>query len=198
MLTEGYHDVPAGMIAAVVTTLEMRAPAALRPVPDPDGVQLVRHTAPSLDWYRDLYTRVGGTNWLWFSRLTMDDADLSAILTDPKVEIYAAEVNGRAEGLLELDLREDGQCELAFFGLTSAMIGKGAGRWLMNHAIDLAWKHDLSRFHVHTCTFDHPSALDFYRRSGFTPVSRQIEVARDPRLAGIFDRSAAPHIPVID
>lgn len=194
-LAPGFYDVPPGMVATVVTHLEMRTPAAPRPVPAPEGISLRHIEAPAPDWYRDLFTRVGG-DWLWFSRLQMAEAELSAILTDPGVEVWAVEKDGRAEGLLELDFRHEGDCELAFFGLTAALIGSGAGRLLMNTAITRAWARPIERFHVHTCTLDSPGALSFYRRSGFTPVRQQIEIAADPRLTGDLPREAGAHIPI--
>lgn len=196
MLSDGFHDVPLGKLATVVTHLEMRAPAARRPVPAPKGLQLRRITAPTVDWYRDLFTRVGGHDWLWFSRLNMARDTLAALLADPHVEIHALEQDGKAEALLELDFRQPGECELAFFGVTSELIGSGAGRYLMNQAIDLAWAHPISRFHVHTCTLDHPGALGFYRRSGFAPIRQQIEIAPDPRVDGALPDTAGPHVPI--
>ena len=197
-LDTGFYDVPTGMVATVVTHLEMRTPAPLRPVPAPEDCTLRRVEAPTPGWYRDLFTRVGGQDWLWFSRLGLDDAALSAILCDPGVEVWALEKNGRAEGLLELDFREEGECELAFLGVTPALIGSGAGRFMMNAAIDKAWTRPISRFHVHTCTLDHPGALGFYRRSGFTPIRQQVEIAPDPRLNGDLPREAGPHIPIFE
>jgi GNAT superfamily N-acetyltransferase len=196
ILPDGYSDVPAGKIAAVVTHLEMTA----RPAPrsDPAGSWTLRRVeTPPLDWFRDLYRRVG-EEWLWFSRIRMPDAELSAIIHAPLVEVYALEHEGRDEGLLELDFREPGQCELAFFGVTAKLIGSGAGRWLMNRALELAWSRPVGRVWVHTCTSDHPSALAFYQRSGFRPFRRQIEVADDPRLDGSAPRDVAGHVPVIE
>lgn len=195
MLTDGLHDVPPGKVASVVTHLEMRAPAPVRPVPAPEGVTLEPVGAPEPDWYRDLFRRVGG-DWLWFSRLGLDDAALSEILDSPDVEIHALMRDGRAEGLLELDFREGDACELAFFGLTGALIGSGAGRYLMNAAITRAWARPITVFHVHTCTLDSPAALGFYQRSGFEPVRQQVEIADDPRLTGALPETAAPHVPL--
>jgi GNAT superfamily N-acetyltransferase len=196
-LPDGYTDVPTGKIATVVTSLEMRAPAPpRRPEPPGDGWTLRYEAHPSLAWYRDLYRRVG-EDWLWFSRLTMADEPLAAILGDDRVEVYALEAAAGDEGLLELDFRTAGECELVFFGVTSPHIGTGAGRWLMNRALDRAWAHPIDRFWLHTCTLDHPGALAFYMRSGFTPFRRQIEVADDPRSTGLAPRHAAPHVPVI-
>ncbi|WGS21382.1 MULTISPECIES: GNAT family N-acetyltransferase [unclassified Bradyrhizobium] len=195
MLPDGYSDVPAGKIAAVVTHLEMTARPPQRD--DPAGVwRLRRVDRPALDWYRDLYRRVG-EEWLWFSRTRLSDAKLAALIHAPGVEIYALVADGSDEGLLELDFREHGHCELVFFGVTSNLIGSGAGRYLMNRALELAWRNDVGRVWVHTCTFDHPSALAFYQRSGFRPFRRQIEVADDPRLDGTAPRDAAKHVPMI-
>jgi GNAT superfamily N-acetyltransferase len=196
IVPDGYSDVPAGKVAAVVTHLEMTARPSLRP--DPPGTWSLRKVeAPGLDWFRDLNRRVG-EEWLWFSRVRMADAELVAIIQSPLVEIYALVHEGRDEGLLELDFRDAGQCELVFFGVTAPLIGSGVGRWLMNHALELAWSRPLKRVWLHTCTFDHPSALAFYQRCGFRPFRRQIEVADDPRLDGTAPRHVAKHVPIIE
>jgi GNAT superfamily N-acetyltransferase len=195
-LPDGYSDIPAGKIAAVVTHLEMTARPALRP--DPAGAWTLRRVEmPPLDWFRDLYRRVG-EEWLWISKIRMPDAELAAIIQSPLMEIYALAHEGRDEGLLELDFREPGQCEFVSFGLTEKLVGIGAGRWLMNRALELAWSRPVDRVWLHTCTFDHPAALAFYQRSGFRPFRRQVEVVTDPRLDGTVPRDVARHVPVIE
>lgn len=196
MLASGFYDVAPGKVATVVTHLEMTKQANPRPVPEPEGVKL-EQVDPTVDWYRDLYRRVGGQDWLWFARIGMSDEELSEILRDSGVEIYAMIKDGVAEGYLELDYRIDSECELAYFGVTPVLLGSGAGRYLMNAAIRLAWQKPIKRFHVHTCTLDHPDALGFYRRSGFTPYRQQIEIADDPRLAGQLAMDAGRRIPII-
>lgn len=196
MLSDGYHSVPKGKLAMVVTQLEMRARADTRPVPIPDSIALRSLTDVTLDQYRDIYRRVG-EEWLWFSRLTMNDTDLSAIIHDPKVQLFTLEHGGQTQALLELDFRTDGECELAFFGLTKELIGTGSGRYLMNFAINTVWDQPIKRFHLHTCTIDSPMALNFYARSGFTAVGRKIEVADDPRLTKGWDQKIAPQIPIV-
>jgi GNAT superfamily N-acetyltransferase len=198
MLSAGYHPLPPGKIAAVVTYLHMTAPPSARPAPDLPGYAVVRIFAPTLDWYRSLFRAVG-QDWLWFSRLSMDDDALAAILHDPAVEVYALRCNDRHVGLLELDFRVADACDLAFFGITDDQIGNGAGRLLMNAALHRAWtrKPGISRLHVHTCTLDHPAALAFYIRSGFTANARAVEIADDPRLDGRLPREAAQWLPII-
>lgn len=194
MLKDGYHAVPRGKLAAVVTTLEMRQRADPRPEAAGADWQLRHVVRPEPGWYRELYRQVG-EQWLWFSRLKLSADALAAVIGDPGVQVYALSAAGRDQGLLELDFRTAGECELAFFGLGPGLIGSGAGRWLMNRAIARAWAAPIGRFWVHTCTLDHAGALDFYCRSGFTPVSRQIEIADDPRADGVLPERAAPQIP---
>jgi GNAT superfamily N-acetyltransferase len=196
ILPDGYSDVPAGKIAAVVTHLEMTEHVDL-PRDPPGAWTLRRAEAPDLDWFRDLYRRVG-EEWLWLSRLQIPDAELSAIIRSPLVEVYALVHNGHAEGMLELDFGIPGQCELVFFGVTANLIGSGASRWLMNRALELAWSRPVARVWLHTCTFDHPAALSFYQRSGFRPFRRQVEIADDPRLDGTAPRNVARHVPIIE
>jgi GNAT superfamily N-acetyltransferase len=196
LLPDGYSDVPAGKIAAVVTHLEMTE----RPVltGDPPGVWTLRRVeAPGLDWFRDLYRRIG-EEWLWFSRLRMTDAQLAAKIQASSIEMYALVQDGRDEGVLELDFRNASECELRMFGVTADLFGSGAGRWLMNRALALIWSRPVTRVWLHTCSFDHPAALAFYRRAGFRPFRRQIEIADDPRLDGTVPRSAAGHVPIIE
>lgn len=196
MLSDGMHDVPPGKIATVVTHLEMLAQADERPAQLAEGWALRPVPNPTLDWYRAIFTAVG-QDWLWFSRRGLSDADLSAIIHHPDVMIWTLTRDGADAALLELDFREPGACELAFFGLTDALIGTGAGRFLMNVAIAQAWSRPISRFHVHTCTLDSPQAMDFYRRSGFVTYRQQIEIDDDPRLTKGYDRALAPHVPII-
>lgn len=197
-LTPGFYEVPEGSLPTVVTHLEMRERAALRPVPAPEGLEFARVAQPvDLAFYRDLFTRVGAQDYLWISRLKMSDDELGAILNDPGVHLYTLRKDGQAEAILELDFRVAGECELAFFGLTPALIGAGAGRYLMNKAIELAYGAPIERFHVHTCTLDSAGALDFYRRSGFTPIRRQIEIMPDPRADGDLPRDWGPQHPIL-
>jgi len=127
----------------------------------------------------------------------MSDEKLISVLQNPNREIYVIRHNSQDVGLVELDFSEPGEVELAFLGLTSDVTGKGIGRAVMGATIELAWAKPVQRFWVHTCTFDHPSALGFYIRSGFKPYARQVEVQADPRLSGHLPLDAAPHVPII-
>jgi GNAT superfamily N-acetyltransferase len=189
-------SIPAGQLATIVTSLEMRARPTPRALPLSD-LRLMRWAPPDLGRYRALFRRVGEP-WLWFSRLVMADADVRRIIEDERVHVFAVEDRAGIEiGMLELDFRETAQCELAYFGLVPDLAGQGHGRWLMAQALAMAWVPGVERVWVHTCTLDHPSALNFYRAQGFVPYARAVEIFPDPRLSGHLPRDAAPHVPIL-
>ncbi len=195
MIPDGYTDLPPGKIASIVTYLEMRQPPEPESLAQNSHWELQRHLEPDLDWYRKLFRAIG-EEWLWFSRLQMNDQELRSILHHESVDVFALEVDGEEKGILELDRREMPDIELAFIGVTADLVGKGAGRFLVSKALEIAWSHRPDRVLVHTCTLDHPRALDFYRRAGFIPYKRAIEIASDPRLDGTLSLIAAKHCPL--
>lgn len=196
-LSTGYHELPPGKLANVVTCLEMRARPASARAGLPEGFSLRPLARDDLAGFRALFSKVG-RDWMWFSRIVMADEKLAAILGDPAVEPFALSDGSEDVGLLELDFRALPDCELAFFGVVKDRIGTGLGRALMNEAIDRAWSRPITRLWVHTCTYDHPGALAFYRRSGFIPYAMMVEVHDDPRFSGALPRDASPHVPLIE
>ncbi len=197
MIPDGYTDLPPGKLAAVVTYLEMKE---FGPAPEhsaPNGFSIRRVDNADASWYRRLFRQVGEP-WLWFGRLRLSDQELQATLWHPMVDVYALEKAGEDVGLLELDRREPGEMELAYLGVSDEVVGSGAGRFLMQFAIAQAVQHHVHRFWLHTCSFDHPAALRFYRKAGFRPYKFALEVFDDPRLTGDLPRGAAPHVPLIE
>lgn len=196
-IRDEYTRLSPGRIAAVITHLEMHAPPRLPPEPASAPYRLRNVPRPGLDWYRGLYRAVG-ENWLWFSRLTLEDDALATLIHDPAIHVHALQYNGRDAGMLELDARRFPDVEISFLGVVEERIGKGAGRFLLNRALEISWARSPRRVTVHTCTLDHPRALGFYLRSGFIPYARSVEVADDPRLHGLLPRAAAPHVPIME
>ncbi len=192
--------VPDGMLAEVVTHLEMRAPppdltpSDLAPCAGPWRVE--RRLKPDLDWYLGLYRTIGAA-WLWQSRLVTPRGEIAAILRDPGNEVYVLRREAADVGLLELDFRVAHEVQIAFFGVAASEIGGKAGHCLMRAALARAWRDSPSRVWLHTCTHDHPHALPFYLRHGFRAYRRTVGIFPDPRLLGVLSKDAAFHIPVI-
>ncbi len=183
-------------LATIVTSLEMLERPRARPLPE-SQLQLVRWAKPLLASYRTLFRRVGEP-WLWFSRLVMEDGEVEAIIHHPDIAIWAVvDRLGVEVGILELDFRQHGEAEIGYFGIVPELAGKGHGRWLMAHCLAQAWRPEVERVWLHTCTLDHPSALGFYKRSGFTPFARAVETFPDPRVTGLLPLDVAAHIPLL-
>lgn len=187
--------VSAGQLAVVVTELAMTERPRPRPLPA-SSLALRRWHGPAPASYRVLFARVGA-RWLWFSRLVLDDRALSAIIHHPLVEVFAVLDRGVEVGLLELDFRDGGACEIAYLALVPELTGLGHGRWLIAHALALAWRGGVAVVRVRTCTLDHPSALGFYRRHAFVATARSVETFVDPRLTGHLPRDCAPQVPLL-
>ena len=185
-------DVARGHVAAVVTFLEMTERPPPLSMPE-SPLRLERWTAVDPDRYRTLFRRVGG-NWLWFSRLAMDDATLMANVAEVHVVI---DPTGAEAGFIELDFRTADECLIRFLGLVPELAGRGHGRWLFAQTLDMAWREDVKRVRVHTCSLDHPAALPAYLRAGFRASSRAFESFPDPRLTGMLPRDCAPQVPLL-
>jgi GNAT superfamily N-acetyltransferase len=197
LLPDGFSVVPPGKLASAVTCLEMLTRPADAGVIAAAGLSLARIDGDDLAGYRRLFRSVG-EDWLWSSRIEKSDEDLRAVLQDPSVETYVLSDGADQIGLLELDFREPGACEVVFLGVIKMALGKGAGRFLIENAISIAWSRPIRRFWLHTCHLDHPDALAFYQRFGFKPCALWVEVFDDPRLTGVLPRTVAPHVPLFE
>ncbi len=117
-------EVPQGHIADVITHLEMTNRPEIA-IPD-SSLEIIEWSRPSVDEYLDLFRAIG-ERWLWLSRLIMDAEELAAILHNDKNQVFKIIDGENSVGLLELDFKEAGQCEIGFFDLISSYNGKGHG-----------------------------------------------------------------------
>lgn len=191
-LGEGRYDVPEGHLAVVVTHLVCRQP--VEPPARPAGIELRAESGITPETYRQLF-RMVGRDWLWTSRLLLDDATLAATLGDSNLKLYTVASDGRTCGMVELDLGRPDVPRIAFFGLTPQIAGRGAGRWLMAHLQTELFGAGAEAIRLDTCTLDSPAALRFYLRNGFAAERREVHVFPDPRALGVLDAGAAPFVP---
>lgn len=181
------HANPTGRsLDITVTHLEMTARPTRPSRPHPPGRHaLMRAEAPPIAFYRFLYDTIGA-RWFWFERRRMSDEALSAIIADPKVEIYVLHVEGSPAGFIELDRRPAPAIDIALFGIMPGLAGRGLGAYLLDWGVSQAWSHEPDRLTVRTCTLDHPRALQAYQRVGFAPVRQEVRVVDDPRSLGLI------------
>jgi GNAT superfamily N-acetyltransferase len=154
-------------IEVTTWSLEMRDPAALHVAgPPATPVSIERAEVPQPELNRFLYTAVGG-EWYWLGRLPWTYERWMSWLDRPEVETWVARCGGSPAGYFELEREDDGDVEIAYFGLLPQYIGKGIGGHLLTSTIERAWALDgTRRVWVHTCSLDHPSALANYQARG--------------------------------
>jgi GNAT superfamily N-acetyltransferase len=156
------------------TYLQMLArPERVMPSPR-DGLAVVHAKKPTVAYYRFLYDGVG-RDYDWTSRKKLSDAELAALLNDPRLEVHVLMAEGVPAGFAELDRRFDGEIELVQFGLMPEFIGQGLGRYFLQWAIDRAWSYGPRRFWLHTDTKDHPAALPNYLKAGFEIYKEEVK-----------------------
>lgn len=127
----------------------------------------VREAEPK-DWRinKSLYHIVGGP-WQWNDRLVWTDEEWRSYAESDQLRTWVGYFQEEAAGYYELAIQEGGDVEIGIFGLAESYLGRGFGGYLLSHAISTAWQiPDTKRVWVHTCTFDHPSALMNYQARG--------------------------------
>jgi GNAT superfamily N-acetyltransferase len=193
----GGRRMPRGKLEVTVTYLLMAAPQGRPPVAAPlERLALLRAEHCPVGFYRFLYNSVGEP-WLWDMRRVLPDEVLAPMIQDPGITIDVAYVGGVPAAFFELDFRQPGIANIAYFGVMPEFIGRRIGPWLLDVAVRTCWSApDVARVTVNTCTFDHPKALPMYQRAGFQPIRRDTRLVDDPRLSGVIPRHAAPHIPL--
>ena len=198
----GRFDPPGqGLLAVTITSLDMRAPPGTPPndatAAAMAGMRIERAFRPSVPFYRFLYNTVG-EDWLWSDRRRWTDDHLAGVVQHRDVELWVLHIDGQPAGFAELDGRQPKQTELAYFGLLPPFLGRGLGPKLLDFAARRAWIRPISRLWLHTCTFDHPAALETYCRCGFVPFASEARWVEDPRHCGLIRAGAAPHVPAAE
>jgi ribosomal protein S18 acetylase RimI-like enzyme len=155
------------------TFLEMDSPAALRggEVAEP-GVRVDRVENPTPQLYRDLYVEVG-RDYHWVDRLPWSREQIAQHLGQAGLEIWVMSCEGERAGYFELNRRDGGAIDIAYFGLLPAFHGRGLGRHLLTVACERAWALGAKKVTLNTCTLDNPAALPNYLRRGFKVVREE-------------------------
>ena len=162
-----------------VTTyyLEMRSASLLNESNDTRQLEVCEAQIKQYQLNRFLYQFIGEA-WQWVDKLSWSDGQWQEYVVRENLRTWVAYDSGSPAGYYELEQTEDGDTEIAYFGLASNFIGKGYGGCLLSHAIKSAWSWPgTKRVWLHTCTLDHPHALNNYLAHGME-IYRE-EMARD-------------------
>jgi GNAT superfamily N-acetyltransferase len=164
-------------MSIVTTYLEMHSQDELRPRRCADRRFQIREKKER-DWRfnRDLYL-AAGEMWSWNDKRVWTDEQWKAYGLATELRTFAAYHDGSLAGYYELRRDNEGGVEIAYFGLLPGFIGRGLGGPLLTHAIEEAWRMQpsINRVWVHTCTLDHPGALNNYQARGMVIYKQETE-----------------------
>ena len=161
------------------TYLEMTSASRASPFRGERRLEIRRAEVPCPELNRFLYMAVG-SDWWWYSRLDWNRERWLAYVDRPELETWVGYLSGTPAGYFELESQAGSQVELAYFGLLPSFIGRGLGGELLSAAIDRAWQLRPERVWVHTCTLDHPRALQTYQSRGFEIYRSEEEIEHLP------------------
>ncbi|HZZ70889.1 MAG TPA: hypothetical protein VFE24_01465 [Pirellulales bacterium] len=172
---------------APVTTyyLEMREPTALRPRrSERADLQLEPVEPPDPDLNRAFYCAVG-RDWQWIDRLPWSLVQWSAYVLRPVLHTRLFRVQGEPAGYAELEVGPAGDVEIVYFGMLPRFVGAGCGGYFLSETVRAAWQLTTKRVWVHTCSLDHPAALQNYLARGFSQyrVEHKPDSATNARTA---------------
>lgn len=157
------------MTEIVTTYLEMTSRDQLRPKDASDSrFRVVEASVDQWQFNRFLYSFVG-KQWSWTDKEPWTDEQWSSYVEDDALRTFVAYYGGSPVGYFELQQQDGGDVEIIYFGVGPGFIGKGFGGYLLTCAIESAWDWDgTKRVWVHTCSLDHPAALENYKSRGMT------------------------------
>ena len=170
---------PTEAIDVLYLQMTERAALCAKACPDPTAFEIREAKEPLPELNRFLYTAVGG-DWYWVDRLPWSYAQWQAAIAGPNHRTFVCYANGTPAGYYELHKHDDGSVEIAYFGLIPAYLGRGVGGWLLSRCISDAWDWSATRVFVHTCTLDHPAALNNYQARGLVHYHTEIEYRQLP------------------
>ena len=145
--------------------LQMLSPEEIRPKILLPETQLVRLEIPFPALNRFFYKEVGKL-WQWTDRLNWSEKEWRNWVERENAQTWMLLLRGTPAGYFELD-DQDGNVEVAYFGLLPQFLGKGLGGGFLTAAVEKAWEMGAARVWVHTCSLDHPNALKNYQARGF-------------------------------
>tara|TARA_Y100000816_G_scaffold260141_1_gene216191 strand:+ start:1271 stop:1774 length:504 start_codon:yes stop_codon:yes gene_type:complete len=108
----------------------------------------------------------------WVDRLIWQDKNWMDYVSKENLKTIILRKENNIVGYFEL-LFDNNDCEIAYFGILEEYIGKGYGGFLLSEAIRLGFTNS-RRIWVHTCSLDHPNALENYKSRGMKIFKTEI------------------------
>ena len=125
----------------------------------------------NFDLNKFFYKQIGKRHQ-WVDRLIWQDKDWLKYISNENLKTYIFKRENDLVGYFEL-IFNNNDCEIAYFGILEEFIGKGYGGFLLSEALKIGFK-SASRIWVHTCSLDHPNAIENYKSRGMKIFKTEI------------------------
>ena len=127
----------------------------------------VKQIKPDTYLHYTLFLGVGMPH-LWFERILWEKQDWETYIKDDAHKFFLGFAQDQLIGFFDLKVYPK-NVEIKYFGLLASFVGKGLGGYFLSHAINEAFKIK-PKVWLHTCEFDHKSAVKNYEKRGFVKV----------------------------
>ena len=124
----------------------------------------------NFDLNKFFYKQIGKKHQ-WVDRLIWQDKNWMDYISNKNLKTFVLHKDNDPVGYFELILNNN-NCEIAYFGILEEFIGKGYGGFLLSEALRIGFK-SANRIWVHTCSLDHPNAIENYKSRGMKFLRRK-------------------------
>ncbi len=126
---------------------------------------------PDVQLNKFFYKQIGKKHQ-WVDRLIWQDKNWMDYISNKNLKTFILQKNNEYIGYFELIFHKN-DCEIAYFGILEEHIGRGYGGFLLSEALKIGLKN-ANRVWVHTCTLDHPNAIENYKSRGMKIFKTEI------------------------
>jgi len=136
-----------------------------------DDFTLFEAEKNNFDLNKFFYKQIGKKHQ-WVDRLIWQDKNWIEYVSNKNLKTFILQKNNDFVGYFEL-LFNKNECEIAYFGILEEFIGNGYGGFLLSEAIRIGF-NNANRIWVHTCSLDHPNAIENYKSRGMKVFKTEI------------------------
>ena len=161
MLSESFNKIFSGTVLFINSLKDLKE---AKEISENYSVKLLNPTNFQLNKF--FYKNVGKKHQ-WVDRLIWTETQWIDYVSSKNVKTYIFKNKENLAGFFELILHiEKKEIEISYFGLLGEFQNKKLGSYLLSEAIKKSFLNDINRVWLHTCSLDHPNALNNYIARG--------------------------------
>jgi GNAT superfamily N-acetyltransferase len=139
----------------------------------PKKTQVYLDKEKNIDINKFFYRQVGKDHF-WRDRLLWSDKEWHKYVDNTNLETGVMKFEDKMIGFYEQEFhKEINEIELIQMGILKEYQGKKFGSFLLEYILHEAFKKNIDRVRVHTCSLDHKYALDNYLSKGFKVFKKE-------------------------